>query len=311
MVKKLKSAGTVAINFGGGECPLRRDFIPLCKYIAENSKIKISLTTNGTTFSLIKHNLNLFHDIGVSLDFPDARRHDWFRGVNGTFKKATETIKKLVENGVKVEIVTCITKLNSDIKTLEKMYELCKKLRVDSWRINRYRPTGREEMIEKLRLDKETLKKVYQFLASLSMDTVSISDPIFRAYAGIKGAFAGCPCGTYSFRIQPDGEVSPCIYLKESGGNIKEKAIDEIMNSEIFKRIRERNPRGKCINCSIYQQCKGGCAGSSYLEYGHFDGPDPLCFLQTDEVKSTEIFVPKKWNVHELYLCTVYVPIHR
>jgi radical SAM protein with 4Fe4S-binding SPASM domain len=310
IAKKLKDAGVVAVNFGGGECALRKDFIPLCEYI-KNLGIKISLTTNGTTFPLIKNHLELFHDIGVSLDFPDAKRHDWFRGVDGTFKKAVETSKELVKRGVETEIVTCVTKLNSDIPTLRKMYDLCKEIGVNSWRINRYRPTGRKEIIDKLKLDPETLKKVYTFLASLNNeDTVSISDPIFRAFTGKKGAFAGCPCGTFSFRIHPNGEVTPCIYLNESGGNIKEKTISEIMNSEIFRKIRDRKPMGKCINCKVYEQCKGGCAGSSYLEYGHFNGPDPLCFLESG-VKSAELSIPEKWNVHELYLCTVYVPIER
>jgi MoaA/NifB/PqqE/SkfB family radical SAM enzyme len=80
VANKLKDVGTTAINFGGGECPLRKDFIPLCEYIKNSLDIKISLTTNGTTLPLIEKHLDLFHDIGVSIDFPDARRHDWFRG---------------------------------------------------------------------------------------------------------------------------------------------------------------------------------------------------------------------------------------
>ena len=31
VVDKLKDAGVVAVNFGGGECALRPDFIDLCK----------------------------------------------------------------------------------------------------------------------------------------------------------------------------------------------------------------------------------------------------------------------------------------
>ena len=313
VAEKLKEAGVVAINFGGGECPLRKDFIPLCEYLKNSLDIKISLTTNGTTLPLIEKHLELFHDIGVSIDFPDAEKHDWFRGVKGTFKKAISTLKFLVDNDVKTEVVTCITKLNCNEKILTKIFELCKQLGVGSWRINRYRPTGRKEWIEELKLDKQTLRKAYQFFANLNTinTTISISDPIFRAFTGVKGAFAGCPCGKFSFRIQANGEVTPCIYLKESGGNIKEKSVEEIMNSPIFVAIRNRKPLGKCSKCPAYPYCQGGCAGACYLEYGHFNGPDPLCFLEPSEAKPSNLEIPKEWNVHELYLCTVYVPINK
>lgn len=306
---KLKSEGVVAVNFGGGECPLKKEFIPLCDYLKNSLDMKISLTTNGTTYKIYEKHLDLFHDIGVSIDFADPEKHNSFRGVEGTFKKSTQTIKNLAENGIENEIVTCVTKMNADIPTLEKIHNLAKSLEADSWRINRYRPTGRKEMIEKLKLDKNTLKRVYEYFASLG-GSISIPDPVFRSFSGRPGAFPGCPCGTYSFRIHPNGEVSPCVYLKESGGNIKTASIKEIMESPVFKSIRNREPMGKCKDCSSYEHCKGGCAGASYFEHGHFHGPDPLCWLESSDKKpNVKIAIPDKWNVHELYLCTVYVDI--
>jgi len=92
---KLKETGVVAVNFGGGECCLKKGFIDLCKYLKKLG-IKISYTSNGTTFELIEPYLDLFHDVGISIDFGDAEKHDWFRGVPGTFDKAVSAIKKLV-----------------------------------------------------------------------------------------------------------------------------------------------------------------------------------------------------------------------
>jgi len=310
VVDKLKSSKVVAINFGGGECALRPDFIELCKYI-HSKQIEISYTTNGTVFDRIKENLELFHDIGVSIDFADAKKHDWFRGKKGTFKKATETLKELVKRKINNEMVTCLTRLNCSKKELRKLYNLAKELGVGSWRLNRFRANGRGIDNKKdLALTKKQLKDAYTFLKQFVDEDVFVPEPIFRAAFGGNYYSNGDPSGFTAFRIQPNGEVSPSVFLKTSGGNIKEESLEKIMSSEIFRKIRERRPQGKCKTCKAYFHCKGGDAGASYLENGHFDGPDPLCWLENKDKKP----IPKQkqkedWNVHELYLCTLYVPI--
>jgi radical SAM protein with 4Fe4S-binding SPASM domain len=309
---KLKAANVAAVNFGGGECCLRKDFIEICEYL-KKLDIKISYTTNGTTFKIIEPYLDLFHDIGVSIDFADKKRHDGFRGVPGTFDKATSAIKTLVEKGVGNEIVTCITKLNCSDKELQKLYDYAVENGVDYWRLNRFRANGRgADNLNYLALSKTDLKNAYQFLANRITNSVSVPDPIFRAAFGGHYSIEGDPSGFTAFRIQPNGEVTPSVFLTISGGNIKEKSLQEILDSPIFREIRNRKPRGKCETCSSYYHCKGGDAGASFLEYGHFDGPDPMCWLEPNEKRPVpRKYVPKDWNVHEMYLCTVYVPIKK
>jgi len=237
--------------------------------------------------------------------------HDWFRGVNGTFDKAVSALEKLVDNGVDNEIVTCLTKLNCFEKPLDEIYKLARSLNVDYWRLNRFRANGRgKDSNDFLALSKEDLQRSYSYLADIMHDGVSTPEPIFRSAFGGYYSIEGDPSGNTAFRIQPNGEVSPSVFLKESGGNIKEKSVEEIMNSEIFRKIRNREPKGKCMVCPSYYHCKGGDAGASYLQYGHFNGPDPLCWLRpTDRRTKPKINFSDKWNVHEKYLCTVYVPI--
>lgn len=301
VVKRLRGFGVDAVNFGGGECPLREDFIEICKLLYD-AGIKISLTTNGSTYEKIKDYLYLFHDIGVSIDFADKKKHDSFRGFSGAYEKAIRAIKLFVKNGVDTEIVTCITKMNCNEKELRKLYKLAKSLKVNYWRLNRYEPTGRKENIYKLELDSNDLKKAFRFLNKLIEDEgFVIPDPLFN----ILGRQAGnCPCGKTSFRIQPNGEITPCVYLHVSGGNILKNSLTEILDSDIFKKIRNRNLQDtKCAECFLKERCNGGCAGCTYITYGTFDRPDPLCWINPEKSKNRE------WNVHEKYLCTVYVPI--
>lgn len=310
VVDKLKDAGVVAVNFGGGECAIRPDFIDLCKYLNEK-EIKISYTTNGTTFSKIKNDLGLFHDIGVSIDFADAEKHDWFRGRPGVFEQAVSALEEIIKEGVNNEMVTCLTSLNCSQEELQKLYDLGQKLNVGSWRLNRFRANGRgTDNKEKLALSKEQLKKAYTFLSKFKEKEVLTPEPLFRAAFGGAYYFPGDPSGFTSFRIQPNGEVSPSVFLSTSGGNIKYQSVEDIMQSDIFKQIRNRTPQGKCKSCKAYFHCNGGDAGASYLEYGHFNGPDPLCWLSPSKARSdVQQRLDKKWNVHELYLCTLYIPI--
>ena len=307
---KLKETGVVAVNFGGGECCLRPDFIELCEYLKKLG-MKISYTTNGTTFKIIESHLNLFHDIGVSIDFANAKKHDQFRGVSGTFDKAIHAIKKLVAAGIDTEIVTCLTKLNCSKKELQKIFNLAKSLGVDSWRLNRFRANGRGIVNKNhLALNKQDLKKAFSFFAKHMNDSVSVPEPLFRSAFGGRYFLEGDPSGFTAFRIQPNGEVTPSVFLTISGGNIKEKSLEDILNSPIFRAIRNRKQKGKCRKCPSYYHCRGGDAGASYLAYGHFDGPDPLCWLDPREKRpKPKKHFPEKWNVHEMYLCTVYVPI--
>ncbi|MFA6461854.1 MAG: radical SAM protein [Candidatus Woesearchaeota archaeon] len=309
---KLKTSCVEAVNFGGGECCLREDFIPLCERL-HSLGIKISYTTNGTTLNRIRSHLYLFNDVGVSLDFPDAERHDYFRGGKGIFAKAVSSLQELVERGVDTEIVTCLTKMNCSEKDLSDMYQLAKEVGVDYWRLNRFRANGRgKENQSTLSLTPEDLRKAYTFLSQYVDNSVSVPEPIYRAAFGGKYTFPGDPSGYTAFRIQPNGEVSPSVFLTESGGNIKYNSLSEILGSPIFRSIRERNPQGKCQSCSAYSHCKGGDAGASYLEYGHFNGPDPLCWLSDNDIRGiVQQEISETWNVHERYLCTLYVPVRK
>ena len=190
---QLKEAGAVAVNFGGGECALRDDFIPLCEHLNDIG-LKVSYTTNGTVLKRIEPYLHLFHDVGVSIDFADARRHDSFRGIPGSFDKAVETIRVLVKNEVENEVVTCITKLNCNPRELGRIYRLAKRLGVDTWRLNRFRANGRGfDNKEFLAIDKDDIKEAYGYLSRYLDDSVSVPDPLFRSAFGGRYFLEGDP----------------------------------------------------------------------------------------------------------------------
>ncbi len=312
VVDKLAEGNVKAVNFGGGECALRPDFLEICRALFEKN-IKISYTTNGTTLDKFSQALYLFYDIGVSIDFAEQKAHDIFRVKEGTFDKAVKCIDTLVGEGVNTEMVTCLSKRNCSEKELSKLYNLAKAHKVNFWRLNRYRATGRALFNnEFLSLNEKNQKEAYDFLNSIRSSSLSpISEPLFRAIYGGSYQIEGDPSGRFSFRIQANGDVTPSVFLSTSGGNMLEKSIDEIRESDIFKQIRNRTPEGKCVSCKEYYHCQGGDAGISYITNNHFNGPDPLCFKDTSLPKNDSVkkILAEKPNVHELYLCTLYISI--
>jgi radical SAM protein with 4Fe4S-binding SPASM domain len=104
----------------------------------------------------------------------------------------------------------------------------------------------------------------------------------------------GCWVGAY-YAINPEGDVSPCpMFLDHvSGGNVFKTPLKSILyETELFKKITDRNNlEGKCGNC-IYTHTCSGCRVMSYYLTGNVYAEDPTCFLQ--ELNETEILEIEK-----------------
>lgn len=101
VLAQLADLGCRKVHFSGGEVFLRRDFLDLVEH-GTALKLKINLTTNGTLLTeerlrrLVRARPN---SISLSLDGPKASVHDAIRGIPGSFKRTTRTVRKLVEIG--------------------------------------------------------------------------------------------------------------------------------------------------------------------------------------------------------------------
>ncbi len=70
-------------------------------------------------------------------------------------------------------------------------------------------------------------------------------------------------CGRYVV-VEYNGDVYPCDFYVEPGwllGNIMERPLDEILQTEKFRRFRSRKARlaERCRGCRWLQYCHGGC----------------------------------------------------
>ena len=86
-----------------------------------------------------------------------------------------------------------------------------------------------------------------------------------------------CPCGTQYCRIMPDGKLTPCPYLPEVAGDLRERSFAQIWRSSpLFRRLREGTLGGKC-GCCEYRKLCGGCRARAFALEGDVLAADPSC----------------------------------
>ena len=91
----------------------------------------------------------------------------------------------------------------------------------------------------------------------------------------------GCSAGINSCMIDENGNLIPCMYLREVKlGNIEKQSLKNLWNNDLFKRLRNRdNLEGKCSLCKYIKVC-GGCRAESYYKTGNLFGEDFNCWLE-------------------------------
>jgi radical SAM protein with 4Fe4S-binding SPASM domain len=81
--------------------------------------------------------------------------------------------------------------------------------------------------------------------------------------------------------IRPNGDVTPCPYLPVYGGNLRNDSLSAIWHdSDVFRRIRQRDELGgRCGPCEFHRMC-GGCRARAFGLTGDIMAEDPWCTYQ-------------------------------
>lgn len=282
IIDKLAANKVQRITFFGGEPLVRKDFFQIADY-AYNKGIFINMTTNALmiTEEMIKKELYKFDMIRVSLDGPNAETHEFIRNKKGAFEETIKRIKMLVENGIDVGVVTCISHRN--LKYIKEMVSLLEELKIKRWFLPLLSSAGRGSTISKEVLNPLEVKQFLldvQNLTENSSFTVNLDIPysiLLKKHN--KNITAACPAAISELVIFANGDVSPCCQVPVIAGNILEKDIYEIWNnSDVFKNFRDRSlVKGKCGNCKFLMNC-GGCRANAYIKYNDYLEGDDVCW---------------------------------
>ncbi len=260
--------------------------------------------------------------VELSLDSVDPGSHDQFRGLDGAFEKTINALDLCAEAGIFTTVATTTTAMN--YPDSRKLISLAKDHGANRVVFFDLIPAGRGRNIEELGLSRhqlldlmalvkqesstsgiEVFTELPQFVIysstedeysssnhagrALSIERFTVStffdctgrDNVYRKFAPYLG---GCPAGRMYCNIQPNGNVTPCMFMPEYpvAGNLKSQSFEEIWDSETFHALRDRTRlKGKCRECKFTIVC-GGCRAKAAAHGGDYLASDPTCPIYGD-----------------------------
>lgn len=303
----LPEAGSV--NYGTGELACNPGTDELVLYVARNfPSVSQSLTTNGySVLAFPKRVLRCFHDVDVSVDFPDPDRQVAFRGHPSAWEWAVKALELLRAEGIPRTVVTCVTAETTD-EDIVRLVELAARYGA-YWRASWFRRMGRGG--DGLRLRPRRAWEVVALAAGCGK--VVALDSVFAAPLGL--GFPACPAGRNSLRIHEDGSVSPYTFLKGgkwSAGSVYDPGFDLRNALAAFAQLRERKPEA-CAPCPFWNACGGGCLSRAVLHGGSPGSRDDYCYAEAgmgeEELRALGARIRRSEAelVHAGYLCTMIV----
>ncbi|MBG6143382.1 radical SAM protein with 4Fe4S-binding SPASM domain [Labrenzia sp. EL_142] len=254
LVDAFADNGGEKILFTGGEALVFRGCIDVMRRAKERD-LEVTLFSNGILIKRYLEDLKQVADIvQISLDGPDETSHDAVRG-RGSFKKAIEAIKLLLDAGFETRISTTIMMNNWPAirdgfpRLIEQFEETPLTFRVSYGTMSH----GRGELLEHGLNEAEVRRYVDRLLSRVK--TTEDRDTGVNVVQKIIG------CGyAEQLVVAPNGGVYPCHLMSGLLGHIDQMPIQDI--TDYLKRTAEafsvRHRKG-CGTCDLRNLCGGSC----------------------------------------------------
>jgi MoaA/NifB/PqqE/SkfB family radical SAM enzyme len=163
-IKEKYDSHKIMVVVTGGE-PLMRKDIEQCGRAIYDMEFPWGMVSNGLLMTPRKIDGLLragMHSATISLD-GFQEEHEWMRGVQGSFRNASEAIRILAnEASIKFDVVTCVNNRNYD--SLPQFKEYLISLGLKSWRLFTVFPVGRAAQDPELQLSKERFRGLMEFI---------------------------------------------------------------------------------------------------------------------------------------------------
>jgi MoaA/NifB/PqqE/SkfB family radical SAM enzyme len=240
ILDELEAIGIAMVWISGGE-PLAHPEIDAVLEELSRRKLYVAMATNGTLLAEERYSelvANYVDEIQVSMDGATPETHNSMRG-DGTFEQVLRGIRSLknIDDSTLVSIGMTISERNRS--EVAESIKLADQLNVNSWVWGALLPKGRGETLDGQIIGPEGVVDVYETMEAVE-DEVDIR--ILKAMAGLTPMdpapdepTARCNAVTWEILIDDDGNVKPCILLREDEfhlGNLFETDLESILATE-------------------------------------------------------------------------------
>jgi radical SAM protein with 4Fe4S-binding SPASM domain len=312
LIDQLGESHLPMLAFSGGEPTISRDLLPALRRAGEWG-MHTTLATNGTTMTaklaarLAEAGLRY---VEVSLDSVDPARHDAFRGIRGMWARAVAGAENVVATeGLRLGIAMCVHRGN--VHEVREMIRFAEDLGASCFAHFNFIPVGRglkmvagditpQQREELLGLLNETMQegRIGVISTAPQLGRVCLAGAATEqgrtacSHAGSgSGAKArvvakylgGCGAGRTYVCIEPDGNVTPCVYLPHRVmGNVRRKRFTDIFRQSVFWEVLNDRDRRlhHCEVCAFKHYC-GGCRARADAYYGQLHAGDPGCIFNS------------------------------
>jgi len=286
-IEKVIKSGVLSLNLGGGEPLLRTDLLTIAAFASQRG-LRVSMNSNGYRIDrdmAAQLKQAGFSKIGISIDSHLPQVHDSFRGKPQSHQRAVEAIAFLKEAGIKTSLSTVICSINH--RTIDALIAFSLQHGVHQINFHNFKCSGLGySNKDELDLSAAEWKEFYLLAIKAKHEVkgleISLDDPIIASLGmrpGTDTLVKGSICGKLSLNIKSNGDITPCGFIPIVIGNIVRDDFKAVWDhSALLDKMRNKQPTGKCVSCSSYDDCLGGCSARALALTGDLNNPDPHCW---------------------------------
>jgi len=227
VIKELKELGVFWLGLTGGEPLLNKDLLEIVESAAEDCAVKL-FTTGSTLTPQLASDLKkagLF-SVSVSLDDWREEEHDRARGTPGAFREALRAIEVFKKtDGLHVGVSAVLSREMIVRDEVEKLLSFLSGLEVHEAWLSEAKPSVQGFWKSDLVITEAERRKLV-----VLQDRYNRDGGITVNYLGhFEGReHFGCNAGRRMVYVDSFGEVSPCVFVPMTFGNVMERPVGDI-----------------------------------------------------------------------------------
>lgn len=285
----------------GGEPTCRDDIRELIKYCGDKNYYQ-AIITNGILFDEDFAKFcadNGMSHVFISFDSADPDKNDKIRGATGSLEYAKNAAKNGLKHGLFVCASTTVMKQNID--ELEELKNLAEEWGVAPYFRAVVKQKNAAKNWDEIGLSQDEYKKLYDFKYKHTIEAIrkgkGATLPIYSIFEMVPFMEkpiddneltalewgVGCQACRIFNGIDVNGDIFPCGYPSNLIlGNALIDSFEDIMDSQLYKDIRDKKRTGKCAACHHIELCGGGCRVHTECETGDFFASFAYCWHEND-----------------------------